>query len=62
MNKICTDIEQSKKLIELGIDMNTADMCWELDRNCLGVEAYNLLPLIRYGINEKSELLKDKNL
>lgn len=26
MNKICTDIEQSKKLIELGIDVNTADM------------------------------------
>lgn len=28
MNKICTSIEQSKKLIELGIDINTADMCW----------------------------------
>ena len=28
MNKICTSIEQSKKLIELGIDVNTADMCW----------------------------------
>lgn len=28
MNKICTDIEQSKKLIELGIDVNTADMYW----------------------------------
>lgn len=26
MNKICTSIEQSKKLIELGIDVNTADM------------------------------------
>jgi hypothetical protein len=26
MNKICTSIEQSKKLIELGIDINTADM------------------------------------
>lgn len=26
MSKICTDIEQSKKLIELGIDANTADM------------------------------------
>ena len=24
--KICTDIEQSKKLIELGIDIDTADM------------------------------------
>jgi len=26
MNKICTTIEQSKKLIELGVDINTADM------------------------------------
>ena len=29
MTKICTTIEQSKKLIELGIDVNTADM-WYL--------------------------------
>lgn len=29
MNKICTNIEQSKKLIELGIDVNTADMFWD---------------------------------
>ena len=29
MNKICTTIEQSKKLIELGIDVNTADMMWD---------------------------------
>lgn len=28
MNKICTDIEQSKKLIELGIDISTADMVY----------------------------------
>ena len=28
MNKICTSIEQSEKLIELGIDVNTADMYW----------------------------------
>ena len=26
MNKICTSIEQSQKLIELGIDVNTANM------------------------------------
>jgi hypothetical protein len=26
MNKICTSIEQSKKLIKLGIDVSTADM------------------------------------
>lgn len=30
MNKICTSIEQSKKLIELGINVNTADMCYRI--------------------------------
>jgi len=39
MNKICTNIEQSKKLIELGIDVNTADMI----HNILG-ESY-----VRHG-------------
>lgn len=29
MNKICTSIEQSKKLIELGIDVNTSDMYYQ---------------------------------
>ena len=28
MNKICTDLEQSKHLQSLGIDVNTADMYW----------------------------------
>lgn len=28
MNKICTNIDQSNKLIELGIDINSADMYW----------------------------------
>lgn len=28
MNKICTSLEQSQKLIELGIDVNTADMIY----------------------------------
>ena len=28
MNKICTSLEQSKKLIELGIDINTADIIY----------------------------------
>ena len=30
MNKICTDLEQSKKLVELGIDVKTADMFWDM--------------------------------
>ena len=28
MDKICTSIEQSQKLIEIGIDIDTADMYW----------------------------------
>lgn len=31
MNNICTSIEQSKKLVELGIDINTADFMWKYD-------------------------------
>lgn len=34
--KICTSIEQSKKLIELGIDVNTADMYY--DCNSYGIQ------------------------
>ena len=30
MNKICTSIEQSQKLIELGIDVNTADIIYNI--------------------------------
>lgn len=41
MNKICTSIEQSKKLIELGIDVNTADMGW----NIFVDESIRLLPI-----------------
>ena len=28
--KLCTNLEQSKKLIELGLDVNTADMFWDM--------------------------------
>ena len=43
MNKICTSIEQSKKLIELGIDINTADMfCLTTDKSRLHILAENL--------------------
>lgn len=33
MNKICTSYEESKKIIELGLNANTADMGWRLTRN-----------------------------
>ena len=39
MNKICTSLDQSKKLMELGIDTDTADMCYK----CLGEDPYDLI-------------------
>ena len=49
MNKICTSLEQSKKLLELGIDVKTADMLWTYDFtvndiNCLNVISKHLKP------------------
>ena len=43
-NKICTDIKQSKKLIELGVDVTTADMHymyrhWEIDEDTVGSQS-----------------------
>ena len=59
--KAFTDIEQSKKLAEI-LPIESADMCWELDKNC-SIEAYNLVPLIRYSTKERKELFeKDKEL
>ena len=40
MNKICTSIEQSQKLIELGVDVNTADMYHAPDANVIVAESY----------------------
>lgn len=44
MNKICTSVKQSKKLIELGIDVKTADMYymyrhWEIDEETVGSQS-----------------------
>lgn len=44
MNKICTSIEQSKKLIELGIDVNTADMCWQNNEFPIGFNDDDAFP------------------
>lgn len=46
MNRICTTIEQSQKLIELGIDTNTADMVY-IDCEYLA---------IRDGVLEESDI------
>ena len=37
MNKICTSIEQSKILIELGLDVKTADMYYDV--NSYGIQS-----------------------
>ena len=45
MNKICTTIKQSKKLIELGVDRNTADMWWNIDIvDKFGIDTYSNIP------------------
>lgn len=38
MNKICTTIEQSRKLVELGIDVSTADMYYSYNMNIQTME------------------------
>ena len=40
MNKICTSIEQSQRLIELEIDVSTANMYWAPDVNIIVAEPY----------------------
>ena len=43
MNKICTSINQSKKLIELGVDINTADMIWTYDFTVNDINGLNVI-------------------
>lgn len=43
MKKICTDINQSKKLIELGIDISTADMLWTYDFMVNDINGLNVI-------------------
>ena len=51
--KICTDIKQSKKLIALGIDANTADMYYyDKDAFTGALSAFNGGVLIRNSNNE----------
>jgi len=55
MNKICTSVEQSKKLIELGIDVNSADIIYTTFYGAISKdlpipkEVYNML---KYPIND----------
>lgn len=44
MNKICTDIEQSRRLLKLGLDPSTADMFYNLGES--------QIPNVIYGSND----------
>lgn len=52
MNKICTTIEQSKKLIEIGIDITTADMSYSSIHNVGQEISYCNVPLAVYPIGD----------
>ena len=43
MNKISTDLEQSEKLIELGVDIGTADMLWTYDFMVNDINGLNVI-------------------
>lgn len=69
MNKICTSIEQSQKLIKLGVDVNTADMLWTYDFvvndiNALNIVSDNLKPeendIPAWGLSALIGLIPDK--
>ena len=69
MIKICTSLEQSKKLIELGIDINTADIWWaeryegrvtEDGQYIIAKEPYYYLSLTKPSdINYSQDTIKD---
>ena len=47
MAKVCTDIEQSKRLIKLGLDIITADMIYSVDEKGNYVLDFLSSPIIR---------------
>ena len=68
-NKICTSLEQSKKLIELGIDKKTSDMFYWCGEDIIrigghksqsdffDIPAWSLTALL--GVMEEPELIKN---
>lgn len=56
--KICTTIGQSQKLIELGIDRNTADMCWQNNEFPVGFNDEDAVPA--WSLSALLELFDDK--
>ena len=54
MNKICTSIEQSQKLVELGVDVKTADMYYEVKKFGNAV-SYSTTPKVKTAIVDKRQ-------
>ena len=75
MKKICTTVEQSKKLIELGLDIETSDMYWDFQEtgyiliadelgyyhNDSEIPAWSLTALLNL-LPEELELLSDEDV
>ena len=63
MSKICTSLDQSKRLIELGIDIKTADMYYWCGSD-LNIGGYNAideeLDIPAWSLSALLELLPDK--
>ena len=53
MNKICTSLEQSKKLLSLGLDPITADMMYREYETVIGDD---------YGYNYRLQTYNDENI
>ena len=58
---IGTTIDESKKLLEAGLGVRTADMYWEPDQNCL-MEVYDLHSAYRFNEREIIEYCKRPNV
>ena len=58
--KICTSIDQSKKLLELGVDVNTADMFYA-DLFIDNKHKYIVYPLETYGFKTFKDTNKIEN-
>lgn len=49
MHKICTDLEQSKELLKLGLSSENADMYWEYDYDSHEHESHPRVLVVRNG-------------
>ena len=57
---ISTTIEQSKELLRLGVDINTADMCWMNDKYdgwYLDLHSYSSVTIPKYSCDKKEDVL-----